>query len=148
MRPPAECRLVHAWKHRFTRDCDSLALHFMFSKVRPPPPNVFAASLTDARIQDLPPYTELQRAAKFVENFPVPSHLKFPYGDLDRITEPVLPDDLSMPSDERVAQDIVWVEAQHASGESRMPCRCSQRLPIHSHRTDPIWHRTGPMPTY
>ncbi|KAL1700936.1 hypothetical protein EV121DRAFT_213121 [Schizophyllum commune] len=86
----------HAWKHRFTRDCDSLALHFMFSK-------------------DLPPYTELQRAAKFVENFPVPSHLKFPYGDLDRITEPVLPDDLSMPSDERVAQDIVWVEAQHAS---------------------------------
>ena len=102
---------------------------------------------TDARIQDLPPYTELQRAAKFVENFPVPSHLKFPYGDLDRITEPVLPDDLSMPSDERVAQDIVWVEAQHASGESWIPCCNSHRLPIYSHRTDPIWHRTGPMPT-
>ena len=71
----------------------------------------------------------------------MPSHLKFPYGDLDRITEPVLPDDLSMPSDERVAQDIVWVEAQHASGESRIPCCNLRRLPIH-------YHRTGPMPTY
>ncbi|KAL1745879.1 hypothetical protein HDZ31DRAFT_81654 [Schizophyllum fasciatum] len=86
----------HAWKHRFTRDCDSLALRFMFSK-------------------DLPPYSDLQRASKFVESFPAPSHLRFPYGDLDRITEPILPDDITMPTDEREAQDMIWVEAQHAS---------------------------------
>lgn len=86
----------NAWKHHFTRDCDALALRFMFSK-------------------DLPPYAELQRASDVVEHYPAPSHLCFPYGNLERITDPVFPDDVTMTTDVWEAQNLIWVAGHHAS---------------------------------